>query len=136
MTWSRYGASGEVTCAKREGNLYHEALDAQQLADWKVDYYKYDACGEDNLQAFAKFQVMRDALNRTGRSIVYTIVGWEQPSVWPSYNGNSWRISSDIKPSYGKVLASAHAANAWIQFGGPGHWPDVDMYVTGPPLKR
>ena len=26
-----------------------------------ADYFKYDACGEDNVQAFAKFQVMRDA---------------------------------------------------------------------------
>ncbi len=47
-------------------------LDAQTLASWGVDYLKYDACGEDNLQAFAKFQVMRDALNATGRRIVYS----------------------------------------------------------------
>ena len=29
LLFGLYGASSEVTCAKREGNLFHEVLDAQ-----------------------------------------------------------------------------------------------------------
>ena len=33
---------------------------------------KYDDCGEVDIQSYAKFSAMRDALNATGRSIVFS----------------------------------------------------------------
>lgn len=66
----------------RAGSLYYERIDAQTYADWKVDYLKYDNCGQVGcfygnnslhvapqvtLQSYAKFMAMRDALNATGR---------------------------------------------------------------------
>ena len=137
LLFGLYGAASEVTCAKREGNLYHEMIDAQTLADWGVDYFKYDACGEDNLQAYAKFQVMRDALNATGRAIVYSFEPHGSspydPVVWPRQTGNSWRTGHDIRAGFGAILAAAHEANAWAHAGGPGGWPDADMLEVGNP---
>ena len=132
------GASSVVTCAKREGNLYHEHQDAQTLAEWGVDYWKYDACGEDNLQAFAKFTVMRDALNRTGRPMVYSFEphgsASYNPVAWPALTGNSWRTGHDIGDGYGSVMGSLAKANAWANVGGPGGFNDADseLFNTEP----
>ena len=90
-----YGAAGETTCAKAAGNLYHERADAAQLASWGVDLFKYDECGENNLQSFAKFSVMRDALNATGRPIVFSYEPHiTVPISWPPFVGNLWRTFS------------------------------------------
>ena len=130
------GASSVVTCAKREGNLFHEASDAKTLASWGVDYWKYDACGEDNLQAYAKFTVMRDALNHTGRPIVYSFEPHGSsgycPVIWPSLTGNSWRTGSDIRSGYGSVMGALAKANAWANVGGAGGWNDADSESSKP----
>ena len=41
---------------------------------------------------------MRDALNKTGRPIFYSICNWGQENVWEwgSETGNSWRTTGDI----------------------------------------
>ena len=121
LKFGLYGASSVVTCAKREGNLFHEEQDAQTLADWGVDYWKYDACGEDNLHAYAKFTVMRDALNRTGRPMVYSYEPDDHlpmPVEWVAFTGNSWRIASDISSGWGSVMGTLMKANKWAN----GEW--------------
>jgi hypothetical protein len=67
-----YLAAATTTCAGGAGGLYHEKQDAQTFAEWQVDYLKYDNCGEIDLNSYAKFQTMRDALNDTGRLIEYS----------------------------------------------------------------
>jgi|EndMetStandDraft_8_1072994.scaffolds.fasta_scaffold951974_1 hypothetical protein len=37
-----YGDVGEYTCAGYPGSQYFQEIDAKQLADWNVDYYKFD----------------------------------------------------------------------------------------------
>jgi len=39
-----YNSAGTKTCAGRAGSLFHEEIDAQDWADWGVDYLKYDNC--------------------------------------------------------------------------------------------
>ena len=46
------------------------------LAHRNVSYLKYDNCGEVNLNSYAKFSVMRDAINATGHSMVLRLVRW------------------------------------------------------------
>ena len=48
------GAAASTTCAGSAGGLYHEREDAETLAGWGVDYYKYDNCGMINIQSYAK----------------------------------------------------------------------------------
>ena len=56
------GAAGYTTCGRRAGSLYHERQDAKTYKSWGVSYLKYDDCGEANIQSYAKYMVMKDAL--------------------------------------------------------------------------
>jgi alpha-galactosidase len=42
---------------------------------------------------------MRDALNKTGRPIFYSICNWgeENVALWGNTTGNSWRTTMDIE---------------------------------------
>jgi alpha-galactosidase len=46
-----YGDAGTATCAGYPGGLGHEKNDAQQYADWGIDYIKYDNCNNQGLPA-------------------------------------------------------------------------------------
>lgn len=74
-----YTSAGTKTCnsAGFPGALGHEYSDAQQFADWGVDYLKYDNCNNQGVDAKLRYTTMRDALKAatrtTGRPIVYSI---------------------------------------------------------------
>ncbi len=72
-----YTAVSNATCGGFLSSLGHEAVDAQTFADWGMDFVKHDTCNSDCgirdgciQQSTAR---MRDALNATGRPIVYYI---------------------------------------------------------------
>ena len=72
---------------------------SQNLAkEWGVDYLKEDSCNapSDHDTAFQQYGRMRDALNATGRPILFSLCGW---SAWYApvgkSLGNSWRIGPD-----------------------------------------
>ncbi len=72
-----YTSAGTTTCAQAmPGALGHEYSDAQQFADWGVDYLKYDNCNNQGVDAKKRYITMRDALKATGRPIVYSICEW------------------------------------------------------------
>mmetsp|Transcript_50740 Transcript_50740/g.99422 ORF Transcript_50740/g.99422 Transcript_50740/m.99422 type:complete len:704 (+) Transcript_50740:1-2112(+) len=129
-----YGAAGETTCAGRAGGLYHEDIDAKTYIDWGAEYLKYDDCGQVNLQSFAKFSAMRDALNRTGVPVVYS---YEPhlvvPIGWPKYVGNLWRTGHDIGSNFESMFSELVIGNAWASMAGPGQWNDDDMLEVGNP---
>ena len=41
-----YSSASDLTCQGRQGSLYNEEIDAQDFADWGVDYLKYDNCDD------------------------------------------------------------------------------------------
>ena len=67
-----YSALSSVQCGGAPGGLFHEDLDAGAYASWGVAYVKYDNCAEYALEPNARSSPMRDALNRTGRRIVFS----------------------------------------------------------------
>ncbi|CAJ0913065.1 10754_t:CDS:2, partial [Entrophospora sp. SA101] len=69
LLFGLYSSAGFWTCAKRPGSLLHEDIDAELYAKWKVDYLKYD-------------NWMHDALNITGRPILYSICSWGKEDPW------------------------------------------------------
>ncbi len=71
-----YTSAGTMTCQRKAGSLYHEKVDAQDFADWGVDYLKYDNCYNDGVPGLTRYTDMRDALNATGRPIFYSICSW------------------------------------------------------------
>ena len=60
--------------------------DAQTYADWGVDYLKYDYCGMEQTKVSVQrsYEIMRDALNSTGRPILFSLCSWGsgQPHLW------------------------------------------------------
>jgi alpha-galactosidase len=93
----------QFTCAGYPGSLGHEKVDAQTFACWGVDYLKYDNCynqGQSGTPqiSYNRYKAMSDALNATGRPMLYSLCNWgdDKPWEWGSSIANSWRMSGDI----------------------------------------
>ena len=50
---------------------------------------------------------MRDALNKTGRPIFYSLceAGIEDPATWAPKVGNSWRTTTDIQDDWNSMIS-------------------------------
>ena len=65
------------------GSRGHELEDAQSFADWEVDFLKYDNCWAPPADwVVDRYTAMRDALNRTGRPILYSMCDWGVGDPW------------------------------------------------------
>ncbi|WP_445525931.1 NPCBM/NEW2 domain-containing protein [Streptomyces cyslabdanicus] len=130
-----YTSAGTKTCnsAGFPGALGHEYSDAQQFADWGVDYLKYDNCNNQGVDARLRYTTMRDALEATGRPIVYSICEWGQnkPWEWASDIGHLWRTTDDISDNWGSMLSILKQNLPLAPYAGPGHWNDPDMLEVG-----
>jgi len=121
-----YTDRGNMTCGRRPGSYGYEELDAQTYASWGVDYLKEDSCWATEVHegAFAEYAKMRDALNATGRPIVFSLCGWNSWYAPVGYSlGNLWRIGSDDSDWPG-VLADIDINSNLAQYAGPGGWND------------
>ena len=118
-----------TTCGRRAGSLYNERADADLYRAWGVDYLKYDDCGEANIQSYAKYFVMKDALAAAYAASdaidyysfepfqTYALDAVRQMS-WVSGVGDLWRTGADLRPSWadnprGNILTNAFVTNAW-----------------------
>lgn len=134
-----YTSAGTKTCntAGFPGGLGHEYSDAQQFADWGVDYLKYDNCNNQGVDAELRYNTMRDAVKAaaetTGRPIVYNICEWGQnkPWEWATGVGQLWRTTGDISDNWGSMLSIMKKNLPLAQYAGPGHWNDPDMLEVG-----
>ena len=106
-----YSAASQRTCGNYSASQFLEEQDATTFAsDWQIDYLKYDSCIYQNgVQApRARYVTMRDALNKTGRKIFFSMEGnLFDPSV-----GNAWRIGGDIWPRFSYHLSPSQAPRA------------------------
>lgn len=104
-----YSSAGVLTCGRFPGSLGFEQQDADLWASWGVDYLKYDNCfnqgqsGTPKL-SFDRYKVMSDALNSTGREMVYAMCNWgnDDPFDWAYRIANSGRMSGDIYDSFNR----------------------------------
>ncbi|MGV9253083.1 NPCBM/NEW2 domain-containing protein [Streptomyces sp. NPDC003697] len=130
-----YSSAGTKTCnsAGFPGALGHEYSDARQFADWGVDYLKYDNCNNQGVDAQQRYTTMRDALEATGRAIVYSICEWgeNKPWQWAADVGHLWRTTGDISDSWGSMLSILKKNLPLAPYAGPGHWNDPDMLEVG-----
>ncbi|WP_181449609.1 NPCBM/NEW2 domain-containing protein [Streptomyces cyaneus] len=130
-----YTSAGTKTCnsAGFPGSLGHEYSDAQQFADWGVDYLKYDNCNNQGVDAKLRYTTMRDALKATGRPIVYSICEWgeNKPWEWAADVGHLWRTTGDISDNWGSMLSILKRNLPLAQYAGPGRWNDPDMLEVG-----
>ncbi len=137
-----YSDAGTMTCAKRPGSIGHEYQDAQQYANWGIDYLKEDWCSTlPGQNSESSYTLMRNAIAATGRPIVFSICEWgsTKPWLWAGSVGNSWRSTGDIqdcwscKKSWGGngVSEILDQMNGLETYAGPGHWNDPDMLEVG-----
>ena len=103
LGFGMYSDAGRYTCGQYEGSLGYETVDANYFAEVGIDYLKYDNCYNEgyagNQQISSqRYRTMGDALNATGRPILYSLCNWgeDYPWNWGSTVANSWRISGDI----------------------------------------
>ena len=104
--------------------------DAMQWADWGVDYLKYDWNPNDEWW----MRDMKEALDATGRDIVYSISNSSRVTLGPALlkYAQCWRTTGDIRDTWASLSSIGfEGQDRWAGFTGPGHWPDADMLVLG-----
>jgi alpha-galactosidase len=140
-----YTCAGTHTCAGRPGSLGHEYQDAISYARWGVDYLKEDWCNTEGQNAQQSYKLMRDALYKAGRPIVFSLCEWgsNKPWEWAGDVGHLWRSSGDISDSWsksgagdgriwgGSVLVNLDLQQGLEKYAGPGRWNDPDMLEVG-----
>ncbi|KAI1797693.1 glycoside hydrolase [Ganoderma leucocontextum] len=154
-----YSSAGTYTCGGKFGSLGYEVIDAKTYASWGVDYLKYDNCYNEGRAgtpqiSYERFNNMSQALNATGRPILYSMCNWGEDGPWNfAVNiANSWRISGDIYDNFDryddrcpctsmldcKLPGFICAMARIIDFSAPlgqkaskGHWNDLDMLEVG-----
>eukprot|EP00887_Chlorella_sp_A99_P006558 scaffold3.g6558.t1 len=129
-----YSDAGPLTCESFPGSRGHEGEDAATWASWGVDYLKYDNCfAPASDWVVDRYTAMRDALNKTGRPIVFSMCEWGVADVWQWGRtvGNSWRTTADIDASWDSILVNLDNTVGTARFAGPGGWNDPDMLEVG-----
>jgi len=135
-----YSDAGEKTCGGRPASRGYEYQDARQYAAWGVDYLKYDWCNVGTQDAASSYLTMSQALQATGRPIVFSLCEWgnSAPWLWAQNIGNLWRTTGDIYDHWEGVkdysigMMNIVDMQAGLEgFAGPGHWNDPDMLEIG-----
>jgi len=110
------------------GKYRFENQDAIQMAQWGVDYLKYDWRIE-----LGSAERMSEALKKSGRDIIYSLSNSAPFSLvkdWARVS-EAWRTGPDIRDSWLSLYVSAFTLDKWGPYGGPGHWNDPDMMILG-----
>jgi len=133
LKFGLYSDAGTMTCQKRPGSLGHEVIDAQTYAAWKVDYLKYDNCNNAGIKPELRYPPMRDALNATGRPILFSLCEWgvDDPWTWAPKVGNSWRTTGDIGDDFESIYNNIQLNDQGWHVAQAGGWNDPDMLEIG-----
>lgn len=164
LKFGMYSSAGTYTCGRYAGSLGYEKQDANSFASWGVDYLKYDNCYNEGqsgtpLITSDRYRKMGDALNATGRPILYSLCNWgeDYPWKWAQTMANSWRMSGDIYDSFNRpdprcpcdgnigdegyncALPGFHCSMMnilskvahFVDKGVPGAWNDLDALEVG-----
>jgi alpha-galactosidase len=136
-----YSDAGTGTCQNRPGGRGYEFQDARQYAEWGVDYLKYDWCNHSTQDSESSYSIMRDALKKSGRPIVFSLCEWgsTKPWLWAKNVGNLWRTTGDITDKWDTnrkddglgVVQILDLEDGIESYAGPGHWNDPDMLEVG-----
>jgi len=133
-----YSSPGPRTCGGYPATYGHETQDAKTFAAWGIDYLKYDWCSAGTLykteQLQPVYQKMGDALEATGRPIVYSLCEYGMGNVekWGAKVGaNLWRTTGDINDSWESMMRNVVQQVPTAPYAGPGHWNDPDMLEIG-----
>ena len=137
-----YSSPGPQTCGGYLGSWQHEEQDAKTYGAWGIDYLKYDWCSysqvtasNPNLDDMKKpYQVMRAALDKIPRDIMFSFCQYGMGDVWKwgaEIGGNSWRSTGDIEDTWSSMAGIGFKQTEDGPYAQPGHFNDPDMLVVG-----
>jgi alpha-galactosidase len=136
-----YSSPGPKTCENFEGSYQHEAQDAATFASWGVDFLKHDWCSYEEIapdhslpELQKPYLIMRDALARVDRDIVYALCQYGYGEVWKwgaDVGGHMWRSSGDLLDQWANLESVGFRQAGRERWTRPGEWNDTDMLVVG-----
>jgi alpha-galactosidase len=135
-----YSGPGPKTCALYEGSFGHEEQDAKTYATWGIDYLKYDLCSARYIYPSTEanhrglYQKMGEALENSGRPIVYSLCQYGENDPWKwgdKVSGNLWRTTGDINDTWARMDKIGFSQLPIAAYNHPGHWNDPDMLEVG-----
>ncbi len=136
-----YSGPGPLTCAGFTASYQFEQQDAMRYSDWGIDYLKYDWCSYDRIakdkslpELKKPYAVMRRALDKVPRDIVYSLCQYGMGFVWEwgaEVGGNCWRTTDDISDNWESMSSIGFGQAGHEKYAEPGHWNDPDMLVVG-----
>jgi hypothetical protein len=120
-----------VDMSKPGAQAYYDSVFAL-LASWDLDFVKVDDLSRPYHKA--EIESIRKAIDKTGRSIVFSTSPGETPLAEGEHvaaHANMWRVSDDFWDSWPALYEQFKRLNDWTPHRGPGHWPDADMLPLG-----
>ena len=136
-----YSSPGPRTCQGLPGSYQHEEIDARTWASWGIDLLKHDWCSysgiakDNSLAELQKpYRIMREALNKVDRDIVYSLCQYGMGNVWEwgaDVGGNYWRTTGDLTDVWSNMAAVGFRQAGREKWSKPGGWTDPDMLVIG-----
>lgn len=113
---------------RRVGPYRFETNDARQMAEWGIDFLKYDWRID-----VASAERMSAALKQSGRDIVLSLSNnapIEKVADWARV-AQMYRSGPDIRDSWTSLFLTSFSLDPWAESTGPGHWADPDMMILG-----
>jgi hypothetical protein len=79
---------------------------------------------------------MTNALNRSGRDVMFSTSGASRPWLWGQPVAHLWRTAGDINNSWQSIINTIDRHTETLRFAGPGFWADPDMLEVGAPSRQ
>lgn len=135
LKFGMYSCVGTHTCAGYPGSFEHEFQDAELLAEWGVDFLKYDYCFKPrHISGELLYKRMSLALKNCGRDILFSACNWGEDNVyhWIRESGaHMYRSTGDIQDSWDSIKGLALSQLDKSSFTGSYCHNDMDMLVVG-----
>lgn len=110
---------------------YYDSI-LELYASWGVDFIKVDDLSRPYHQG--EIELIRKAIDKTGRPIVFSTSPGETPIENAEHVGNHanmWRMVDDVWDTWPHITHLMKVAEQWYPFIKPGSWPDCDMIPLG-----
>ncbi|OKP76155.1 alpha-galactosidase [Paenibacillus sp. P3E] len=135
LKFGMYSCVGTHTCAGYPGSFEHEFQDAELLAEWGVDFLKYDYCFKPrHISGELLYKRMSLALKNCGRDILFSACNWGEDNVyhWIRESGaHMYRSTGDIQDSWDSIKSLALSQLDKACYTGAYCHNDMDMLVVG-----
>ncbi|WP_178021381.1 alpha-galactosidase [uncultured Paenibacillus sp.] len=135
LKFGMYSCVGTHTCAGYPGSFEHEFQDAEQLAEWGVDFLKYDYCFKPrHISGELLYKRMSLALKNCGRNILFSACNWGEDGVykWVRESGvHMYRSTGDIQDNWDSIKKLALSQLDMQCYTSSFCHNDLDMLVVG-----